>query len=192
MKPVIRLSLNLIPAIILLTLCFTQIHTVTWWNLLIIPIVYLLGTFLEWFVHKYILHRKFILTQGLYYWHMVHHRNFAKEMGIKSWQQIENVLIPLSGVAYLFLLIIPVLMLAAGLVGAAWFTGICLVGFYLFYETSHLIQHLPSQRTIHQAYRNHHQLHHQKYPKGNFGVTSELSDLMLGTRYSEFNRELFF
>lgn len=180
MKALPRIALNLIPALIVLGVCLSQISW-NWLGLLVFPATYLFGILTEWFVHKYLLHRKFFATMNLYRWHMIHHGLYRTKFWMSNLNEIENVIIPLSGVAYLFLLIIPIMMLLASLIGLSWWLGIAFVVFYLFYEVSHVTHHWKSEKLWLVSFRSHHQSHHQKWSNFNFGVTSTYPDRWLGT-----------
>lgn len=78
------------------------------------------------------------------------------------------------------LLLAPALLVAPPLIAIGFIVGF--VGFYLFYELLHRLEHVWSGLGPYGKWaRRHHFYHHFHNPRSNHGVTSPLWDLVFGT-----------
>jgi hypothetical protein len=144
--------------------------------------------FVEWVIHKYLLHLKPISIRGrrveLYgsIQHRRHHR---------SPSDLDRVLLkPVEVVSFLvqIAVLIAVLAVAFGLLGwpvlAPALTGLLVAYLGLFrYEWSHFLIHTPYVPRSHwyRAIWRNHRLHHFKHEDYWMGVSSNLGDRLLGT-----------
>lgn len=78
-------------------------------------------------------------------------------------------------------LIVPPSIWVAGVAGGLAYTA-GLVGFYLFYEVLHRLEHVNAGHTRYGRWaRRHHFTHHFVSPKANHGVTSPIWDVVFRT-----------
>ncbi|MGH7293290.1 MAG: sterol desaturase family protein [Polyangiaceae bacterium] len=176
------------------------LHAVRWWELLLVPAVYVLSNAVEHRAHRLALHRRAPGLEVLYDRHTpVHHRIFiARDMAIRDRREFSLVLLPWFGIVAIFAMTMPV---TAGL----WFVErnlaclfVATTMFYvLSYEWLHLAYHLPpthpvGRLAIVQRLRRHHATHHHPplMQKWNFNVTVPLWDWVRGTTYPERIAEL--
>ena len=126
-------------------------------------------SFFEYFVHRWLFHGSVrIIAEG----HRAHHLN---PMGYDSLPFFlpAMVLITLTGI---FVLLMPP-------ENAFLLTGTITFG-YATYGLSHFaIHHVHFQRSWAKHWSAHHLIHH-RHPANNFGVTTPLWDVLLGTRFA--------
>lgn len=145
--------------------------------------------FVEWVIHKYLLHLKPISVAGrrveLYgsIQHRRHHR---------SPSDLDRVLLkPIEVVSFLVQIAVLIAVLAVAIDGplgwpvlAQFLTGLLVAYLGLFrYEWSHFLIHtpyVPRSRWYKATWRNH-RLHHFKHEDYWMGVSSNLGDRLLGT-----------
>lgn len=166
--------------------------SVTWADLLVVPAVVVFANFYEWWVHKYVLHRRSWPFEVVYDQHTpMHHMVYVEEdMALRSAKEFRLVLIPAAGVLGIVLGVAP---LALGLSylwspAAGWLFLLTASLFMVSYEILHLCYHAPEtswigQRRSIRRLRAHHARHHdprlmQRY---NFNVTVPLFDWLMGT-----------
>jgi hypothetical protein len=161
-------------------------------ELVTVPCAFLFANLVEWFAHRYLMHRRRFPLTLLYDRHTPeHHRVFSHDdMAITVPRELKLVLIPAVGVLGMVLLAAPV----AGVLGhtlssnVGWLflatSGVYVVG----YEISHLAYHLPDRSFVYRlpflrALRGHHARHHVPglMQHHNFNVTIPLGDLLFGT-----------
>lgn len=140
-------------------------------DVLVISITISLWPFVEWFVHKNMLHNtneNFILTKS----HLFHHE--------KPWD-LKYVTIPLY--TYLFLIPFTVLFWSLFTIEIMFMGIMCFSGIGLFYEWVHMLAHSrfrPKNKFLLTLWKNH-RLHHCKDDTRWFGVTSDVADILLET-----------
>jgi sterol desaturase/sphingolipid hydroxylase (fatty acid hydroxylase superfamily) len=165
------------------------------WQLLVIPINFLLSNATEWRTHRYLLHRRRWPLGVLYDRHTPeHHRIFITcDMAIRSPRELRLVLIPAYGILTIFLAIFPVaaaIWLVLGQRNVALLYTAMSMGYSVSYEWLHLSYHLPRENPISRlgfiaALRRHHATHHDPrlMQKWNFNVTFPVWDWVRGTIY---------
>jgi hypothetical protein len=170
-----------------------SLRDVRWWELLLVPFVYVLSNAVEHRAHRVALHRRTPALTVLYDRHTpVHHRIFvAKDMAIRDRRELAIVLLPWFGIVAIFAMTAPLAV-------ALWVFErnlACLfvattMSYVLSYEWLHLSYHLPPTHPIGrlgivQRLRRHHATHHHPplMQKWNFNVTVPLWDWVRGTTY---------
>ena len=184
----------------LIAFALYSLRAVRWWELLLVPAVYVLSNAVEHRAHRLALHKRAPGLEVLYDRHTpVHHRIFiAKDIAIRDRREFALVLLPWFGIVAIFMMTMPV---TVGL----WFVErnlaclfVATTMFYvLSYEWLHLSYHLPPTHPIGrlglvQRLRRHHATHHHPplMQKWNFNVTVPLWDWVRGTTYPERIAEL--
>ena len=193
-SPWLHLAFPSLLGIGLIVAAVLSIHDLAAWQLLIVPITYLVSNATEWRAHRDLLHRRTPPLGVLYDRHTPeHHRIFVNEdMAIRSAREFRLVLIPFYGIVTIFLATFPI-TLALYLGGqknlAALFVATTM-GYVVLYEWSHLSYHLPAdsfvgRRWIVSVLRRHHATHHRPelMQKWNFNVTVPIWDHVRRTVY---------
>jgi sterol desaturase/sphingolipid hydroxylase (fatty acid hydroxylase superfamily) len=159
-------------------------------DLLVPFIIIALQPFVEWIIHKYLLHLKpFTIRGKSYYLYTARaHRRHHKSPGI-----LDRVLLQSGEVSgSMFLIAITTAPIIAGAItlifgGAFWPVYVTTVFFAylgLFrYEWSHFLIHtpyIPKSKAFKSIWRSH-RLHHFKHEDYWMGVTSNFGDKVLGT-----------
>jgi Fatty acid hydroxylase superfamily. len=181
--------------------CVTQLEGATWEWLLVAPI-FLAGNFIEWFMHRYVMHKRIDVwgLRAIYQRHTrEHHQYFTdNERTIDSPREFRIVFFPWRvlttfGVAGLLFGSI-----AAKLINpnAGYILCLTMVAQYLVYETFHycchvhdnwFVDNVPFINTI----RRHHTAHHNMgiMMKYNMNLSFPIADWYMGT--SDLRRGLF-
>lgn len=152
-----------------------------------------LGSIIEWFVHKELMHSvQFMKTPHLR--HAVEHhaerkapgKYYAKADELKEYHLFETSFMPALWILHapLFIAAYYFFGLAAG-IGVAAGTAAYVIG----YETLHWYMHCPDEFIFRktrwfQYMSEHHRLHHNK-ASINYNVVFPLGDLIMGTYYKE-------
>ena len=159
----------------------------------IVPVMIVYANFVEYFVHRFPLHRRIPGLGILYERHAVqHHRYFTeRDISILTPLQMAYVLFPAPAILiFIPLAAGPVAMLIGRLFGgsAGWLALLCSAGYFAWYESFHLANHLPMGHWVHRipglsALCRFHRLHHHPaYAKQyNFNVTFPFADWVMGT-----------
>jgi Fatty acid hydroxylase superfamily len=199
-RPLLHLGIPAVAGVGLIGAALAMLHDVRWWELLLVPFVYVLSNAVEHRAHRLALHRRTPGLTVLYDRHTpVHHRIFiAKDMAIRDRKEFALVLLPWFGIVAIFAMTAPITV-------ALWLTErnlACLfvatsMFYVLSYEWMHLSYHLPpthfvGRLSIVQRLRRHHATHHHPplMQKWNFNVTVPLWDWVRGTTYPERIAEL--
>ncbi|TDV39213.1 hypothetical protein C7405_101330 [Paraburkholderia caballeronis] len=173
--------------------CVHQLHDAGWEWLLAIP-VFLAGNFVEWAVHRFVMHRRIDVyaLRAIYERHTrQHHQYFTdNEATIDSTREFRIVFFPWRvlvtlGVGGTLLGYIASLIFNAN---AGYIVFITMVAMYLTYETFHycchvhdnwFVRNMPFVNTI----RRHHTAHHNMgiMMKYNMNLTFPIADWVLGT-----------
>jgi hypothetical protein len=171
------------------------LRDVRWWELLLVPFVYVVSNATEHRAHRLALHRRQRGLEILYDRHTpIHHRLFvAADMAIRDSKECALVLLP-------WFAIVLIVVMTAPLTIALYFADrnlACLflattMFYVLSYEWLHLAYHLPPSTFVGrlklvQVLRRHHATHHHPplMQKWNFNVTVPLWDWVRGTTYRE-------
>lgn len=128
----------------------------------------LLFSFIEYFVHRWLFHGpESILTKG----HCAHHQN---PLGYDA--------VPFFLPAAVLLVFLGIFILLMPAKHAFLLAGVTAIG-YVTYGLSHFaIHHVRFRRHFAVRWAGNHRIHHN-HPETNFGVTTPLWDILLGTRY---------
>jgi hypothetical protein len=164
------------------------------WELLTVPVNYLISNATEWRAHRDMLHKRTWFAPVLYERHTpIHHRIFITEdMAIRDLKEFRLVLIPAYGVLLVFLGVLPfaLALWALGLENPALLFVATSIFYVLSYEWLHLAYHAPATSVIGRLpliarLRRHHATHHapELMQKWNFNVTVPLWDWVRGTIY---------
>ena len=169
----------------------------SWMDLWVIPFIIIYANFVEYFVHRIPLHRRIPGLGVLYERHGIqHHRYFTdRDISIISPLQMYYVLFPAVAIVFFIPLAAgPVSFLIGHLFGpnVGWLALLASAGYFAWYETFHLANHLPMSHSVHRvpglsALCKYHRLHHHPaYSKQyNFNVTFPLADWIFGTLKKE-------
>lgn len=128
-------------------------------------------SFMEYSIHRWLGHDRKTMPNFFSVEHLRHHSegNYFAPMTKK-----------VGAVAVAMALIGTPAYLAFEVAGVAYVAG--LLGFYLFYEILHRLEHTHGATTAYGRWaRRHHFHHHFHNPKMNHGVTSPLWDVVFGT-----------
>src|SRR5579871_4551115 len=186
-SPWVHLAFPSLVGIGLITAAILAIHDLQPWQLLLVPVVYLVSNATEWRAHRDLLHKRTWPLEALYARHTPeHHRVFVTEdMAIRSCREFRLVLIPFYGIVAIFAGTFPVtlgLFLGGQTNLAALFVATTM-GYVVLYEWSHLSYHLPPEsfvgrRWLVRVLRKHHATHHapELMQKWNFNVTVPIWD----------------
>lgn len=173
--------------------CATRLENATWEWLLVLP-VFVAGNLVEWFMHKYVMHRRIdvFALRAIYERHTrQHHQYFTdNEPTIDTTREFRIVFFPWR--------VLITLGLGGGLLGylayllinanAAYIVFMTMVGHYLVYEVFHycchvhdnwFVRNMPFINTI----RRHHTAHHNQgiMMHYNMNLTFPIADWMMGT-----------
>ncbi len=144
-------------------------------------------TFLEYLIHRYLYHSHFknrIVNYFIGSFHLYHHANLKDHRVLNS--GLLMILIVAPTVVAPFLLFLNLSQVLSIMLG--------LSSFYYIYECVHYLIHYREYRSGYMAYiQKYHMQHHQHSPNKNFGNTSHIWDLLLGTydpKYKEYRMSL--
>lgn len=156
----------------------------------VLPGVFVLGQAVEWRFHRDLLHRRVAPLQWLYEAHHVSHHTLwvPGAMAIRELRELRAVLFPWWGILVVTLLMTPLALALAALLGrdAGLLFMLATHLNLLVYEWLHTAYHLPPAHPLHRAvapFARHHARHHDPalMTRANFGVTTPLWDLVRGT-----------
>jgi hypothetical protein len=172
--------------------CIVLIRDLSAWELVTLPLSFVVSNINEWRAHKYLLHKRSRLAPVLYDRHTPeHHMVYVTEdMAMRERREFRLVLIPAYGIMLIF---VGVSVPATGL----WLLGLenvallfvaAQMAYVLSYEWLHLSYHLPpdsfiGRRRLIRRLRRHHAIHHDPrlMQHWNFNVTVPLWDWVRGT-----------
>jgi hypothetical protein len=181
--------------------CWIQIAGATWIEWSMISPILLLGNFIEWAAHRYLLHGRVKGFELAFRRHAgVHHHFFTQHnMLYKGHKELLAQLFPPYAVVGFIVIGIP----PALLVGYLWSANVAYIivtamaANYLVYEGLHTVSHLDDARhpylkylplvnTVRRMHRVHHNLRFMQ--THNFNLTWPIADVIMGT--SDLNRGL--
>jgi hypothetical protein len=173
--------------------CVSHLQDATWEWLLVIP-VFLAGNLVEWFMHRYVMHRRINVfgLRAIYERHTrQHHQYFTdNEPTIDTTREFRIVFFP-----WRVLITLGVFGMTLGYIASLIFNPnagyvlfITMVAQYLIYETFHycchvhdnwFVRNMPFINTI----RRHHTAHHNQgiMMKYNMNLTFPIADWFMGT-----------
>jgi hypothetical protein len=169
-----------------------HIHSPSWAEWLVVPVVFLLCNVFEWGLHRFIMHRPVKGFMGIYKRHtLAHHQFFTdREPTYDSTRDYRIVLFP----PYALVTFIAMSAVGAFALNAVWSSNaawllICTTtGMYLNYELFHwcchvkddrIVRHIPFVNTL----RRHHIAHHNTaiMMDWNMNLTYPIADWLFGT-----------
>lgn len=171
-----------------------NISSPTWPELMVIPMVFLFGTFAVWGIHKYPLHKKGLMPYT-YKKHTVEHHSFFnhERVEIDSNRDLCIVLVNMEISIAFTLIYVPLIYFGLGRFVSANFRDLFIVGsalYFMLYEAVHTVCHL-SERSIWlklgplKFMREHHRVHHNpKHMNKNYNIVYPLADMIFGTYIS--------
>ena len=179
---------------LLLSYYIRHINNLIGWELIIIPITFLICNFFEWALHKYVMHipQNFPGARAIYSRHtQQHHQFFSKDemrfAGAHDWRV--TFFPPYALVVFTFMSI-PGLIILSYLFSSnvGWFFIITTTAMYLIYESMHfcchigdnlILRNLPFVNTL----RRHHAAHHDQgvMTKINMNLTFPIADWLFKT-----------
>ena len=183
-----------------IVLCLQRVQGATWEWAIMLPVM-LAGNFIEWGMHKYVMHRRIdvFALRAIYERHTrEHHQYFTdNDVTIDTTREFRIVFFPWR--------VLIVLGVAGGALGwtaaqlfnpnAGYILYMTMVGHYILYETFHFcchvhenafVRNMPFVNTI----RRHHTAHHNQgiMMHKNMNLTFPVADWIMGT--SDLNRGL--
>jgi len=188
-SPYAHLALTSLLGIVPIAIGIALIDQFAPWQLAAGAGVLVLASAVEWWAHRYVLHRRLPLLGVLYDEHTPeHHAIFLTDsMQIRDLSEARLVLIPSSGIAAILAVMSP-LPIALYFLGAHDLAGVVAIvgaGYVLAYEWVHLAAHLPDAAWLKPLafLRRHHAIHHHptRMQRCNFNVALPLVDALAGT-----------
>ncbi len=195
--PTVHMLVPSLCGIAMIAIALSLIRELTAWQLLTVPIVYVLANANEWTIHRIALHRRHPLAPVLYDQHTPKHHMLyvTDDMAIRDRREYRLVLIPAYGLFLIFVTSLPI-------TATIWWLGFhnvaCLyaataIGYAVSYEWLHLSYHLPhhhpvARSRVIRALRRHHAIHHDPrlMQRWNLNVTVPLWDVVMGTTVAEY------
>ena len=181
--------------------CVTHLQDATWEWLLIIPVA-IAGNFVEWGMHKFVMHRlrDVFAVRSIYDRHTrQHHQYFTdNDHTISTIREFRIVFFPWRVLAVLAVAGGAISLALAGLTNpnAGYVTFITMIGHYMVYETFHFCCHVPENWFVRNTpfvntIRRHHAAHHNMgiMMHCNMNLTFPVADWAMGT--SDLKRGLF-
>jgi hypothetical protein len=173
--------------------CVSQLQDARWVWLVMIPVAFA-GNFVEWGMHKYVMHRlrDVFALRAIYDRHTrQHHQYFTdNDVTIHTTKEFRIVFFPWR--------VLMVLAVAGGGIAfaisqlvsanAGYITFITMIGHYMVYETFHFCCHVPENAFVRNApfintIRRHHTAHHNLgiMMHLNMNLTFPVADCLMGT-----------
>jgi hypothetical protein len=151
----------------------------------------ILGSFYEWLLHRFVMHRPVGRFTYAYKAHtLIHHKVFKADHSYHLHDDKDKATIPMAwwnGPVLVAAFTAPFIIASFVFGTSAIALGAlaALAAYYGAYEYMHWCMHLPKARRIEKSWifrrlNGHHLLHH-RYMKKNFNVVFPLADLCLGT-----------
>jgi hypothetical protein len=180
-----------------LVLCLAQLQDVQPMEWLTLPLALVYANLVEYFGHRFPMHRPFRGLGLVYKRHAgQHHRFFNHQaMPIDNIRDLRAVLFPPVLVIFFFGMFgVPVWFLLAWLFSAnvAWLFISAGLAYFLNYEILHLAYHLPEEhwlarRWLVRRLRWLHRIHHdpRRMAHSNFNITYPVGDWLFGTLHRE-------
>jgi len=171
-----------------------NINNIVAWELIIIPVTFIICNIFEWALHKYVMHKpqNFPGARAIYSRHtQQHHQFFSKdEMRFAGSHDWRVTFFPPYALIVFTLMSIPGMLILSWIFSpnTGWFFIITTTSMYLIYESMHfcchigdnfLIRNLPFVNTL----RRHHAAHHDQgvMTKINMNLTFPIADWLFKT-----------
>ncbi len=168
-------------------------------DLWIVPAYLLLANFVEYAMHRLLMHRP-LWPRTFYRGHTLgHHRAFHHDsMEIGAWAELELVMMPWFSLALFFVALAPVVAIVERTLGrgAAGLLLLTAVATFVLYEGLHALYHFPAPalrrlrlpdnrafRFLYEHHRHHHRLPRMRWI--NFNISMPLADRCFGTLETE-------
>ena len=181
--------------------CLSRIQDARWEWLVMIPVA-IAGNFVEWGMHKFVMHRlrDVFAVRSIYDRHTRQHHQYFTDLDptISTVKEFRIVFFPWRVLAVLALAggLLSLAMAALINANAGYITFVTMLGHYMIYETFHFcchvqenwfVRNMPFVNTI----RRHHAAHHNMgiMMHLNMNLTFPVADWLMGT--SDLNRGLF-
>lgn len=173
--------------------CLSRIQDARWEWLVAIPVA-LAGNFIEWGMHKYVMHRlrDVFAVRSIYDRHTRQHHQYFTDLDptISTIKEFRIVFFPWR--------VLTVLAVAGGLISlavatlvnanAGYITFVTMIGHYMVYETFHFCCHVQENWFVRNApfintIRRHHAAHHNMgiMMHLNMNLTFPVADWVMGT-----------
>ncbi len=170
----------------------SYIRNLSPWELLTVPLVYLLANSTEWTIHREALHRRHPLAPPLYDQHTPKHHMLylTDDMAMRDPREYRLVLIPAYGLFLIFATTLPIAAALGWLLGrnVGLLYAATAIAYAVSYEWLHFSYHLPADHPVGRsrlisALRRHHAIHHDPrlMQRWNLNVTVPLWDKIMGT-----------
>ena len=180
--------------------CLSHIQDAHWEWLVMIPVT-IAGNFVEWGMHKFVMHRlrDVFAVRSIYDRHTRQHHQYFTDLDptISTVKEFRIVFFPWRVLAVLALAGVLLSLATATLINAnaGYITFVTMIGHYMIYETFHFcchvqenwfVRNMPFVNTI----RRHHAAHHNMgiMMHLNMNLTFPIADWIMGT--SDLNRGL--
>ena len=193
--PELHLGTNVVVMISVFSYCIININSPSLVELLMIPLMLILGNFFVWAFHKYPLHRPFKIMPMAYKIHTLAHHHFYTDEAIIYRDKRDFIILffpvhfvlPVNGILF------PALGYFANKYGilssnASYLMVFMAAMYLLLYEVFHFVSHIPKESKVLKIgiFKNaweHHRLHHtHKYMgKYNFNIVLPIFDHIFGT-----------
>ena len=173
--------------------CVSQMHNATWEWLLVVPVA-IGGNFVEWAMHKYVMHRlrDVFALRAIYDRHTrQHHQYFTdNDPTISTVQEFRIVFFPWRVLIVLAVMGSVFGFIAAKLIdpNAGYVVFITMIGHYMVYETFHFCCHVPENWLVRNlpfvnTIRRHHAAHHNMgiMMHCNMNLTFPIADWAMNT-----------
>ena len=173
--------------------CVSQMHNATWEWLLVVPVA-IGGNFVEWAMHKYVMHRlrDVFALRAIYDRHTrQHHQYFTdNDPTISTVQEFRIVFFPWRVLIVLAVMGTVFGFIAAKLINAnaGYVVFITMIGHYMVYETFHFCCHVPENWLVRNlpfvnTIRRHHAAHHNMgiMMHCNMNLTFPIADWAMNT-----------
>jgi Fatty acid hydroxylase superfamily len=149
------------------------------------------GSFFEWCLHRFVMHRPVGQFTYAYRAHtLIHHKVFKADHSYHLNDEKDKATIPMAwwnGPVLVAIFMLP--FIVAAVLMSSWGVALgalsAVTAYFVAYEYIHWCMHLPKARRIEKSWlfrrlNGHHLLHH-RYMRKNFNVVFPLADLCLGT-----------
>ncbi len=172
----------------------SQIHNVSWLELLTVPITFLYANIAEYFGHKGPMHHKRKFLSLIFKRHtMQHHRYFTDHaMECDSFMDYKMILFPPILILFFFgffALPVGVLLYVTLSKNVGFLFVATAIGYFLNYEWLHLAYHQKEDSWVYsipflRALRKHHLKHHDPaiMARSNFNITYPICDTIFRTK----------
>jgi hypothetical protein len=162
------------------------------WELLTVPLTYILSNALEWHAHRDLLHTRNRFAKVLYDRHTpLHHQIYVTEdMAYRDLREFRLILLPAYAILLVFFITSPIAVLLWWLTtpNVVYLFVATAVGYVVGYEWLHLSYHLPKNHPIARLrliriLKRHHATHHDPavMQEWNLNVSIPLWDWVRGT-----------